>query len=324
MKAYAAYYDHEIRMDSSSGGIFSLIAGEFEVIYGAALTEDCHDGELRRMKGDFSPLRGSKYFQVKVGDTFRQAKNDLEEGRTVLFTGTGCQINGLKKYLQKDYSNLLTVDVICHGVPSQKLWDAYARYREKQFGRKLKKVNFRCKDGGVSSSCIRKHQVYTSKYSDPYMQMFLQDYSLRPSCYQCYAKKMKLSDLSIGDFWGIESVAPEINDGMGISLVVIRTEKGKALFEKLKPYLRYAEVDYEACIQFNPAENQSVDRPRERDTIFVDLCRISFRKLCKMYGIPLQNPTIENAKRSLQNVLRKPKKHIPANSEYGLLLQFEK
>ena len=125
MKCYAAYFDNEIHKQSSSGGIFSLIASYCDVVYGVAMTDDCRRAEFRRMTEDISLLRGSKYLQAKVGDTFRQVKNDLENGKTVLFSGTGCQINGLKMFLQKDYTDLLTVDVICHGTPSPNLWDIY-------------------------------------------------------------------------------------------------------------------------------------------------------------------------------------------------------
>ena len=134
MKTYAAWYDHEIRKQSSSGGLFSLIAQNYEVVYGAAMTEDCYGAEFRRMTGDIAPLRGSKYLQAGVGDSFQQAKQDLEAGKTVLFSGTGCQINGLRMFLQKDYPNLLTVDVVCHGVPSPELWRQYVLFMEKSTG----------------------------------------------------------------------------------------------------------------------------------------------------------------------------------------------
>lgn len=154
------------------------------------MTEDCHSAEFQRMTGDISPLRGSKYLQANIGDTFRQVKLDLEAGKTVLFTGTGCQVNGLRMFLQKDYANLLAMDVICHGVPSPKLWDIYADYREKQYGKKLKSVNFRCKDQGWRNFGIKENQLYISKNQDPFMQMFLRNYCLRPACYQCHAKNL--------------------------------------------------------------------------------------------------------------------------------------
>ena len=305
MKSYAAYYEHEIRKSSSSGGIFSVIASYYDVVYGVAMTEDCYSAEFQRMTGDISPLRGSKYFQAKVGDTFRQVKQDLEMGKTVLFTGTRCQVNGLRMFLQKDYINLLTMDVICHGVPSPKLWAAYASYREKQYGKKLKSVNFRCKDQGWTNFGIKENQLYISKEQDPFMQMFLRNYCLRPACYQCHAKKIKLADLTIADFWGIESVAPELNDGLGTSLIITRTEKGQAIFEAAKSQLCWKAVSYEECVRFNPAEYCSPIRPEQRNTFFYDLAHISFSEMEKKYAGKAIIPKSLRIKRKLRKVIGK-------------------
>ena len=282
--------DDAVRYNSSSGGIFSLIASNYEVVYGVAMTDDCYGAEFRRIVGDISPLRGSKYVQAKVGDAFRHAKQDLEEGRTVLFTGTGCQVNGLRQYLQKEYPNLLTVDVVCHGVPSLKLWETYVRYREAQFGRKLDNVSFRCKDQSWQNYGMKENQLYVSKDTDPFMQMFLRDYCLRPACYQCHAKEMKLSDLTIADFWGIENIAPEMNDGMGTSLVITRTEKGQAVFDGVRNNLKWKEVSDEEGVRCNRAEYRSPVRPERRDTFFGDLDVISFVEMTKKYASPREFP----------------------------------
>ena len=305
MKSYAAYFDHEVRKHSSSGGIFTLIASYFDVIYGVAMTEDCHSAEFRRMTGDISPLRGSKYFQAKVGDTFRQVKMDLEGGKKVLFTGTGCQVNGLQMFLQKEYDSLLTVDVICHGTPSPKLWDIYASYRELQQGKKLESVNFRCKDNCWISFGLKENQIYISKEKDPFLQMFQRDYCLRPACYQCHAKNMKLSDLTLADFWGIESVAPEMNDGKGTSLVVTRTEKGQKFFENAKQHLKWKEVSYEEGVRFNPAEYRSPVRPEMRNTFYHDLTSISFPEMAKKYASPEIVPRSVRLKRAIKNTIKK-------------------
>lgn len=329
MRTYAAYYDHAIRNRSSSGGIFSLIASKYEVVYGVAMTDDCHGAEFRRMTRDFAPLRGSKYFQAKVGNAFKQAKQDLEEGRAVLFAGTGCQINGLRMFLQKEYPNLLTVDVVCHGVPSPKLWRVYADFREAQHG-KLKSVNFRCKDRGWQDFGMKENQLYISKNTDPFMQMFLRDYCLRPSCYQCHAKEMKLSDLTIADFWGIESIAPEMNDGMGTSLVITRTEKGQAVFDEAKKNLKWKEVSYEEGVRCNPSEYRSPVRPELRDNFFEDLDCMSFAEMSKKYATVRKLPKIILVKKFIKHLLARilqgGVKAIvkSANSDYGILFEFRK
>lgn len=329
MKTYAAYYDHTLRMQSSSGGIFSLIASNYEVVYGVAMTRDCYGAEMIRVEGDICALRGSKYFQAKVGDAFRQAKQDLEDGRAVLFTGTGCQINGLRAFLQKEYPNLLTVDVICHGVPSPKLWRVYVDFREAQYGKKLESVNFRCKNHGWADFGMKENLLYISKDEDPFMQMFLRDYCLRPACYQCHAKEMKLSDLTIGDFWGIERVASEMNDGMGTSLVITRTEKGQALFDRIKPELKWKEVSYEEGVQCNPAENRSPVRPELRNSFFGDLANLPFPEMIKKYAPPRRILKSVGIKRRIKNTIKRIiRGDTPApvltrsNSDYGLLFTF--
>lgn len=300
MKTYAAYYDNEIRGESSSGGLFSILARQFEIVYGVAMSEDCYRAEYRRIDdGDISLLRGSKYLQAKVGDTYKQVWEDVICGKQVLFTGTGCQINGLKKFLAKEYNNLTTIDIICHGVPSPLVWREYVRYQENKYG-KLKSVNYRCKENGWKNFGIKENRMYIPKENDVFMQMFLSDYCLRPSCYQCIAKSNKQADITIGDFWGIEAVAPRINDGKGISIAIIRTEKGQILFDKIKDKLVYTEVSYEDGIKWNPAEFKSVNKPSERDTFFGDMHELSFDELRKKY---IKNPFWKKIARSIKRKL---------------------
>lgn len=302
MKTYAAIYNNnEIRENSSSGGIFSALADKFDVVYGVAMTEDCYGAEMIRVEGDISPLRGSKYFQAKVGDTFKQVKKDLEEGRKVLFSGTGCQINGLSMFLGKEYQNLFLLDIICHGTPSPKLWREYVAYQEKQHG-KLESVNFRCKDDSWVDFGMKENQLYISKDADSFMRMFLRNYCLRPACYDCHAKHYKKSDMTIADFWGIENVAPDMNDGRGTSLVITRTDKGQELFERIKSELKWKEVSYEEGVKRNPSEYSSVARPQQRDTFFEDLQKMSFSKLKNKY---LEGPLWKRAGRKIKRTIKK-------------------
>ena len=284
MNTYAAINnDEKVRENSSSGGVFSLFAEQFDVVYGVAMTEDCYGAEMIRVEEDITSLRGSKYFQAKVGDAFRNVKKDLEDGKKVLFSGTGCQINGLNCFLGKRYDTLICVDVICHGTPSPKLWREYVLFQERKYG-KLEKVNFRCKDDSWVDFGIMENQLYFSKDTDPFMRMFLRNYCLRPSCYNCHAKYYKTSDVTIADFWGIENVAPEMNDGKGTSLVITRTDKGQALFDSVKSKLKWKEVDYNYGVKQNPSEYSYVERPTQRNTFFVDLCSLSFEEMQRKYA----------------------------------------
>ena len=218
-----------------------------------------------------------------------QVEKDLKSGLTVLFSGTGCQINGLKGFLGKEYEKLYCVDVICHGVPSPKLWRQYVQYVEVKLSAKLVGINYRCKDNSWSDFGLKiidtNHKaMFISKDRDPYMLMFLKNYSLRPSCYECIAKQRKLSDLTIADFWGINEIYPEMNDGKGISFLISRTEKGSSLFDCIKSDIVYKKVSYEEGTKRNPMEYRSVERPEERNLFFDDMTKMSFGKLKTKYG----------------------------------------
>lgn len=308
LQTYAAYCDdQDVRSKSSSGGIFSLLASNFDVVYGVAMTDDCYGAHFVRVEGDISALRGSKYLQATIGDTYKDVKKDLESGRAVLFTGTGCQVSGLKRFLNKEYDNLCCVDVICHGVPSPVLWEMYVKHQEKIYGEKIQSVNFRSKENGWKAFGIKENEFFTSKDTDPYMQMFLKNYCLRPSCYHCKARDKKFSDLTIADFWGIETVAPEMDDDKGASLVILRTEKAVGLFEKIRANLKIKKVSYEDGIKQNLCEYASVKRPLERNTFFVDMNSMPFEKLSRKY---LHVSFLKKVKRKIKRILLKCKEKI--------------
>ncbi len=204
MNVYAAYFDDPIRLGSSSGGIFSvlcdLILDQDGVVYGVAMTEDNYGAEYHRVvkKSEIYRLRGSKYLQAKVRDTFKQVREDLIEGKNVLFSGTGCQVNGLRSFLGIEYNNLICVDVICHGVPSPKLWKKYIVHQEKKYG-KVGVVTFRDKEYGWADFGVRIDQLYVPKDDDVFMQMFLRDHCCARLVINVMPKeiKMQISRLQI-------------------------------------------------------------------------------------------------------------------------------
>lgn len=345
LKVYFGYNTNQkIRLSSSSGGIFTALAENVlcqeGIVFGVAMSDDCYSAEYIRVtdKNSLPRLRGSKYLQAKVGDTFKLVKNDLLSGKVVLFTGTGCQVNGLRCFLGRDFENLICVDVICHGAPSPTLWKKYAEYQEERNNGKLCHINFRCKDDGWNDFRVqevlndvtqnKEKRVYISKDKDPYMQMFLKNYSLRPSCYSCMVKSKKLSDLTIADFWGIEKIAPEMNDGKGSSLVLIRTKKGQNFFSGISHDMRLYEVSYEEGVASNPAEYKSCERPPQRSDFFLDMHSMSFEDLASKY-ITSNKGSIKNRikrriKQSIKQLLLEiGGKGIKANnSKYGLLFVF--
>ena len=321
IKVYAGYnINQSVRLSSSSGAIFSLLAEHIisknGVVYGVKMSDDCYSAEFTRVTDETELvwLRGSKYMQAKVGNTYKQVKEDLSSGKFVLFSGTGCQVNGLKKYLGKYYDNLLCVDVICHGVPSPALWRKYAEYQEKKNGGKLKGINFRCKDDSWTDFGMREvlsdiphgasKKLYISKDKDPYMQMFLRDYCLRPSCYECIAKTVKMSDLTIADFWGINNVAPEMNDGDGTSLILIRTDRGGKAFDAISRELKLKEVSYEDGVRSNPSEYKSCHKPLQRDTFFSDMHTMLFEELEKKYVSPIKGTFKSRIKRKVKSIIK--------------------
>lgn len=325
LNTYAAYsLNQSERLDSSSGGLFSLIAKSVlanrGIVYGVAMTENCRRAEFIRVteESDLYRLRGSKYLQAHVGQTYKEIKLDLDNGKSVLFSGTGCQVNGLKGFLgdgkydresfEQKYPNLYCVDVICHGVPSPKLWERYVSLIEETYNSKLVEVNFRCKedswkDFGMKQISSDKKQVYISKDKDPYMLMFLRDYCLRPSCYECRAKSIKMSDITLADFWGIDAVAPELNDGNGSSLVLIRSPKGKKILNTVINGIIFKEVSYEEGVSHNPAEFRSATRPSERDYFFKDMEELTFEELKSKYGTPKLISVSKKIKSMMKKIL---------------------
>lgn len=287
--------DMDLRLKSSSGGVFSLLAERTldrgGVVFGAALTPDCkavrHIAVTER--GRLAPLRGSKYLQSEIGDAFRQVLGHLEEGREVLFTGTPCQIDGLKRFLGRDRQGLLCMEVICHGVPSPALWERYIAYMGERSGAPIQKADFRHKKlswtiFGARLENSKRRVLYSTLHKDPYLQMFLKNICLRPSCYQCPSRGLdRRADLTVGDFWGIENVAPELDDDKGTSLVLIHTEEGARAFSDISADLDMRRVDCMAALAGNICMLESVARPAGRERFFEDLGRMPFCELQRKY-----------------------------------------
>ena len=210
--AYASMNkDEQVRMKSSSGGIFSILAEYIiknnGVVYGAGFDEDFNIKHKRILYStDLDLLRGSKYVQSSIGDIYKQVKNDLENNNPVLFTGTPCQVEGLRSYLRKEYVNLITMDFICHGVPSPLVWEKYLKKMKKSKQENIKNIYFRNKDIGwklFSLKIIFDKRIYSNDLNnDLFMKGFLQDVYLRPSCYNCKFKKInRISDITVADFF---------------------------------------------------------------------------------------------------------------------------
>lgn len=249
VEAFAAMsLDDDTRQRSSSGGIFSELAQHVlntgGVVFGAAFAEDFSVHHVMISRADqLTQLRGSKYLQSATEDTFREVRTLLEDGREVLYTGVACQIAGLKQYLRRDYPNLYTVDVLCHGVPSPKVWRIYLGHLSALHDSAVQCVDFRCKDTGWKhfsmKICFENGKTYSNPLSeDAFLRLFLENICLRPSCHSCQFKQFpRPSDITIGDAWGIGSIFPNLDDNKGTSLIMVNSQKGHSLLNQIQNHL---------------------------------------------------------------------------------------
>ena len=298
VKVYAAKCkDNELRLKSSSGGMFSLLAvsviEEGGVVFGVRFDDNWQPiFDYTENITDLEAFRGSKYVQAIVGNAYIDAKAFLKQGRKVMFSGTACQIAGLKKFLKTEYENLLTVDVVCHGVPSALVWRQYLQeikmserredrgkntvlsspkdipvitgisFRDKKLG--WKKFSFvvrgKSAEGGQNSVLLSDmHQ------ENRFMQAFISNLILRPSCYDCKVKAGRSgSDITIADYWGIKNYHPEMDDDKGTSLVMVNTLYAQLRIDRILFQTEYVESDYSYGLAGNPSIEKSVQSPKYR------------------------------------------------------------
>jgi coenzyme F420-reducing hydrogenase beta subunit len=265
------------------------------VVIGAAFDESMtlrHQIAQNALEGE--KFRGSKYLQSVIGDTYREAKSYLQQGRRVLFSGTPCQIAGLYSYLgqDKDNVNLLTCDLVCHGVPSPKVFAAYKASLEHLYDAKVSRIAFRRKDCGWKRYSVALSFDNATEYrrlltDDPFMIGFLRDTYLRPSCHVCkFSRLPRVADLTLGDFWGVDRHHPEWDDDQGTSLVLVETVKGQEAFDGCCDELVTHKADLTLAIQSNPCICGSVKPGRHRTAFFKDLDRQPFEYILKKYMSP--------------------------------------
>lgn len=308
----------ELRMGSSSGGIFPLLAEyilrQGGVVFGAVSTDDnkavkhCAATTIQENK----PQRGSKYLQSYIGDSFQQAERFLKQGKIVLFTGTPCQISGLQLYLRKNYENLYTQDLICHGAPSPAVWKKFVTEMEKQKKASVKEVHFRRKERGWRNYSLELlfsngHRYSQGLYQDPYLRGFMSDLFLRPSCYQCRNKSIsRQADITLADYWGVDTVHPELDDDKGVSLVYVHSEKGKQLLEAIREDVVLIPTDAVRAAQSNPAMTRSAKCPSKRDRFWQQFSKRTYKKLSQQFWEPsAATKFARQLKRFVKRIIRK-------------------
>ena len=336
LKVYAAkILDEEIRRQSSSGGIFTFLAEqviqEGGVVFGARFDENWE------VKHDFTEtieglavFRGSKYVQSRIEDNYKKAEEFLKQGRKVLFSGTPCQIAGLKRFLRKEYDNLLTVDFICHGVPSPGVWRQYLKETVSRMcdknsvptdpismeNARVESISFRDKSSGWKKYSFALTLSATSRSGakntvslcevfpqNVFMKGFLADLYLRPSCYACAAKSGKSgSDITVGDLWGAPFIIGNDDDDKGTSLILINNG-----MNDLKEFLWMKEIDYSSAIAYNPSLEKSVKMSRKRSKFYIMFVKAKSLHLLvnELTYISLYNRIILRIKRFVKRIIGK-------------------
>lgn len=295
-KTVAAYAkDESARLQSSSGGIFTVLAeralDDGGVVVGVAQVASTRFGHIVvDNKADLAKLRGSKYVQADVGLVYREVRGLLKAGRKVLFSGTPCQVAGLYAALGNAASaDLFTVDIVCHGTPSVKVFEKYVREMEKTDDSVLDGVNFRDKSEGWSGYALL-HRFRSGKSvsvhhgRSKYMRLFLSRICQNTSCDGCHYRKLpRIADITLGDYWGISKYHPEMNDNKGTSVVLLNTEHGKALFEAVADKVAQCDSKVEYAIAGNPCIVRSSTPHPKRAEFFANLDKYSLDQLIKKY-----------------------------------------
>lgn len=309
--------DFSIRMQSTSGGIFSVLCKKIiekgGAVYGAVFDDGMNVIHARASTLEVcKKFRGSKYVQSDLSNTYRQIENDLQHGLFVLFSGTPCQCDGLKSYLNAkkvDFKKIILCDLVCHGVPSPKVWKDYINYikqkgeiidykfRDKELGWHGANISVNYADGVVERNTLRVKS---------YSTLYFGQYITRPSCEKClYANFDRCSDITIGDFWGIEKVKPEFDDNNGVSLILLNTEKGKNFFKEIRDDIEYFDSSTSECMQEQLQKPPKAIKQRKAFWEYYENHSYFFvaRKFarCGFYG---------HCRHLLGQLLKKVKKHV--------------
>jgi coenzyme F420-reducing hydrogenase beta subunit len=282
LDTYVAINKDQYTLSSSaSGGIFGALATfvlkKNGIVFGCAFDTYMNPIHISiDNPADIKKLQGSKYVQSNIGNSYIEAERYLKQGKYVLFTGTPCQIAGLKSYLGKAYHNLITADIICHGVPSVVFFKEYIKYLEDNLKGKVIDFRFRDKSKGnnhMGKVIYKKNGIIYEKYLLPlisyYYYYFLKGHICRQSCYSCkYAGGTRQGDYTMGDYWGIKKIHPEIETKNGVSILLINSEKGLALIDELSEYLTLTKSNFEQGRVYNAQLNHPVTKSEKREDIF--------------------------------------------------------
>lgn len=329
MSAYVAQTKSDLINKSASGGIFASIANEIlkesGIIYGVSLEYTCDKLFAKHVRitsnEELIKLQGSKYLQSDTGDTFKQVKEDLLNGRNVLYSGTPCQIAGLKSFLQKNYENLYCVDIICHGTPNNRFFQDYILSLEEKYNDKILDFKFRDKVGGWgltanaytanAYTANAGNKIFPCEESSYYMY-FLKSYTYRINCYSCkYANKHRSGDITIGDYWGVQLEHSEyfidnggdINPRLGVSCIIVNNEHGKKLLGKYANSINLKDTSFDRVAKHNDQLRRPCDfNPKKRMEILEVYRNYGYDAVEKVYSNYIRE---EKLKRTIKNFIKK-------------------
>lgn len=284
--------DDVVRSQSSSGGMFSLFAQkvleEGGVVFGAALDAELGVRHIAvRDKEQLCLLRGSKYVQSVTGTVYREVRTELKKGEKVLFSGTPCQTAALRYFLGSAFANLVTVDVVCHGVPSPLVYRKHLNDLALLAGEPVVQVRFRDKEkgwkGGETLFLTRTRRFGAAKRKEPYMRLFLKNVSIRPCCGSClFNNRRNLADLTIADYWGIDRQYPSFDDDRGVTLVIVNTAKGMAMLKSVSCKAEMFETTFAEGAEYNLAVAKSLPLHPAREFFFANLERYTLAEFAEM------------------------------------------
>ena len=294
--AYACKNKNEdVRVDSSSGGVFTKLS-EYVISNGGLVFGVAYDNDLEvKHKSadkleDIKQFRGAKYVQSDIGSTYKEAKKALDEEKWVLFSATPCQTFGLNNYLNKKYDKLISVDIACHGVPSPLVYKLYKQKLEKKYKSKLKDINFRSKSTGWKNYSVNfkfENGKIVNQYriDNTYMNGYLKDLYLRPSCYDCKFKKPnRVSDFTLADYWGVQHKHKEFDDDKGVSLILVNSDKANKIFDEIKDNFDILKTDYDYALKANPSIIKPSTKNNDREVFFENINKMDIIKNIDKYS----------------------------------------
>ena len=291
--------DDKIREQSTSGGMFTALAQyvlkQKGIVFGVVLNDQQHVIHTSaENEFELAKMRRSKYVQSDQVGVYQNVKEELQRDRMVLYTGTPCQVAGLKSYLGKEYDKLITIDIFCHGVGSPVYWEKYIQYISQKMKSKVKEVRFREKTYGYNSACLAVYfengkSIHKGHDDDLYWSAFSKNYIYRPSCYTCAFKTINhVSDFSIGDFWNVVQLPLKYRNANGCSLLLCHSVKSNEIFKQISGLIERQKVDLEVALNINGGHQASMliacpQIPKNRDNLFSDMYNLTPQELMNRY-----------------------------------------